>query len=391
MTGLLIKTFVKDSENTNDLHVRERYASLAGYTGIILNIMLFAVKLFVGIVSGSVAVIADAFNNISDAGASVVTLIGFRLASKPIDSDHPLGHGRFEYISGFVVDMLIILVGFELLTSSFDKILHPAQVEVSVFTFVMLIAAILVKFWLFLFYAKIAEIISSSAIKASSTDSISDCIATTLVVLSAACAHFGLSENIPADGIVGIIVALFILYTGINAAKETIDLLLGSAPDKEFILQIYDFARKYPEIMGVHDIMVHDYGPGRKFISFHAEVDRASDINYAHEVIDRMELDMHEYFRSIVTVHMDPVVVTDPVVNEMLDFVRDCADEVHPLFSVHDFRMTKNENAVNLIFDLVVPSDCSLTPAEAEEAVRAEITSHLPECVVTITAEHPFV
>lgn len=258
MTKLLIKLFVKDKDNVTDPAVRGRYAALAGITGILLNLLLFAGKLTAGLLAASVAVIADAFNNVSDAGSSVVTLIGFRLASKPVDKEHPLGHGRLEYITGFIVDMLIILVGAELFKSSIEKIASPRLPSVTTLTLVLLGAAILVKLWLFFFYRKIGRLIDSSAIKATSFDSISDVVATTLVLVSALVAKFA---GLAIDGWAGILVACFILFTGLKAAKETIDLLLGTPPSSEFIKAVYDFVKGYPEVAGIHDVIVHDYGP----------------------------------------------------------------------------------------------------------------------------------
>ena len=324
MTKLLIKLFVKDKDNVTDPAVRGRYAALAGITGILLNLLLFAGKLTAGLLAASVAVIADAFNNVSDAGSSVVTLIGFRLASKPVDKEHPLGHGRLEYITGFIVDMLIILVGAELFKSSIEKIASPRLPSVTTLTLVLLGAAILVKLWLFFFYRKIGRLIDSSAIKATSFDSISDVVATTLVLVSALVAKFA---ELAIDGWAGILVACFILFTGLKAAKETIDLLLGTPPSSEFIKAVYDFVKGYPEVAGIHDVIVHDYGPGRKFISFHAEVPANSDINYAHDVIDCIERDMNEKFGCVVTIHLDPIVMDDPRVDEMRILAEKAAED----------------------------------------------------------------
>lgn len=387
MTNLLIKIFIKDKDDSSPA-TRGKYASLAGFTGIIVNILLFLGKLAVGILSASVAIIADAFNNISDAGSSIVTLIGFRLAEKPVDKEHPLGHGRLEYISGFIVDMLIILVGFELFKSSLDKILHPTLPHVEIITFVLLGVAILVKLWLYFFYKKIGNKIQSAALKASAADSLSDCIATSLVLLSSItvkCFSFSV------DGWAGILVAAFILFTGVKAAKETIDLLLGSPPDPAFIQEIYDFCKEYPHIVGIHDVMVHDYGPGRQIVSFHAEVPSDSDINIAHEEVDTLERDMHAKFGCIVTVHLDPIVVNDPVVNEWRELAENAAKEVDETFSIHDFRITKGETNVNLIFDLVLPSDCSMSTEQAEAAVAEKIREKRANCFCVIRAEHPFV
>ena len=388
MTALLIRIFIGKNKNLADPKIRSRYANLAGITGIILNVLLFAGKLTIGIISGSVAIIADAFNNIADAGSAVVALIGFRLANKPVDKEHPLGHGRLEYVSGFIVDMLILLVGFELLTSSLDKILHPELPIVGIATYCMLGAAILVKIWLFFFYRKIGKLINASALKASSFDSLTDCIATTLVLVSALVAKFW---AIPIDGWAGILVAAFIMFTGIKAAKETIDLLLGSPPDPEFVKGIYDFAKNYPHVIGIHDVIVHDYGPGRQIVSFHAEIPSDCDINLAHEEIDQMERDMHEKFGCIVTVHLDPIVTNDPLVDEMRKLVEDCTAAVNPAFSIHDFRMTKGETCINLIFDLVIPTDTKISKEEAENLVTQKIREEKPNTFCVIRVEHPYV
>ena len=388
MTDFLIQFFVGKNQDVKDVKVRSKYASVAGFTGILLNVLLFVGKLVLGIVAGSVAIIADAFNNISDAGSSIVTLIGFRLAAKPVDKEHPLGHGRIEYVCGFIVDMLIILVGFELLTSSFDKILHPALPDVGNVTLILLGVAIFVKLWLFFFYRKIANIIQSSSIKASAFDSLSDCVATTLVLIAGLVARIW---GIGIDGWAGILVAAFILFTGVKAAKETIDLLLGSPPDPAFIDDIYDFVENYSQIVGIHDVMVHDYGPGRQIVSFHAEVDSKSDINIAHEEIDQMERDMHEKFGCIVTVHLDPVVLDDPLVNELKVIAKEAVREVDPTFSLHDFRTTIGETNINLIFDLVVPANCKLSNAEAEKQVSERIRQKRENTFCVIRVEHPFV
>ena len=361
---------------------------MAGFTGIVVNVLLFIGKLIVGILSASVAIIADAFNNISDAGSAIVTLIGFRLSNKPVDKEHPLGHGRLEYISGFIVDMLIILVGFELFKSSFEKILHPTMPAVETITFILLGVAILVKLWLYFFYKKIGTRIQSTALKASAADSLSDCIATSLVLVSSITVK---AFSFSVDGWVGILVAVFILFTGIKAAKETIDLLLGSPPDPAFIQEIYEFTKEYPRIVGIHDVIVHDYGPGRQIVSFHAEVPSDSDINIAHEEVDTLERDMHAKFGCIVTVHLDPIVVNDPVVNEWREIAEMSAKEVNADFSIHDFRITKGETNVNLIFDLVLPADSEISTEEAENAVAEKIREKRANCFCVIRAEHPFI
>ena len=378
----------KQEKVIKDPKVRGRYASIASFTGIFLNVLLFAGKLTMGILAGSVAIIADAFNNISDAGSSVVTLIGFRLANKPVDKEHPLGHGRLEYVSGFIVDMLILLVGFELLTSSIEKIGSKSLPVVGTATYIILGAAILVKLGLFIFYRKIGQKINSSALKASAFDSLCDCVATTLVLVSSIVAKIW---ALPIDGWAGILVAAFIMFTGVKAAKETIDLLLGSPPDKEFIDDIYAFTKNYKRIVGIHDVIVHDYGPGRQIVSFHAEVPADEDINVAHEEVDKLERDMHEKFGCIVTVHLDPIVLNDPLVNEMHNVAKRAAQAVDESFSIHDFRMTMGEESVNVIFDLLVPTDCKMCAEEAEKAVADKIREEKPNTFCVIRVEHPFV
>lgn len=388
MTKLLIKLFVKDSRNVSDPAVRQRYAMLAGITGIVLNLLLFAGKLTTGILAASVAVIADAFNNVSDAGSSVITIIGFRLAGKHEDKEHPLGHGRLEYVSAFIVDMLIILVGAELLKSSVEKIISPSLPAVSAATIVLLVVAVLVKLWLFFFYRKIGNLIDSAAVKSTSIDSISDTVATSLVLISTLVARFA---NVGIDGWAGILVAGFILFTGIKAAKETIDLLLGTPPEPAFIQELKDFVKNYPEVVGVHDLMVHDYGPGRKIISFHAEVPSDSDINYAHDVIDCIERDMHEKFGCIVTIHLDPIVTGNKEVDEMRRLAEETAKEVDSSFTIHDFRMTSGGKHINLIFDLSIPTDCKIPDGEAAQKVAEKISEKNPDCHAVIHPEHPFV
>ena len=284
--------------------------------------------------------------------------------------------------------MLIVLVGFELLKSSIEKIANPVLPSVETVTLVLLGAAILVKVWLFFFYRKIGNFTDSASVKASASDSLTDCVATTLVLASALIAKLW---GVAIDGWAGILVAVFILYTGIKAAKETIDLLLGSTPDPKFIEEIYAFAKAYPRIVGIHDVMVHDYGPGRQIVSFHAEVPSDSDINIAHEEVDRMERDMHDKFGCIVTIHLDPLVVNDPLVNELHAIAESAAKEIDPAFSIHDFRMTKGETNINLIFDLLLPADCKMPTDEAAKAVSEKIRAQRENCFCVIRAEHPFV
>ena len=387
MNNPFLKLFLKNPTPT-EAETRSAYASLAGATGILVNVFLFFGKLIVGLLSASLAIVADAFNNISDAGSSLVALIGFRLSSKHVDKEHPMGHGRMEYVTGFIVDMLILLVGFELLTGSVEKIFNPTLPNVNAITYAVLTAAILVKCWLFFFYRSIAKKINSATIKAAATDSLSDCAATALVVLSAVISDlFGVA----IDGWAGLLVAGLILFAGVKAAKETIDLLLGTPPTPEFIQSVYDFMKNYPAIVGIHDVMVHDYGPGRQIMSFHAEIPSDYDVNLAHEIIDQIERNMHEEFNAIVTIHLDPIAVNDEDVTAMRRFAIECMNAIDESFILHDFRMTKGEKHVNVIFDLVIPVDCKMEDCAAAKAVADEIKKRNPDCFAVIKPEHPFV
>lgn len=388
MTNLLIKLFVKDNENPKDENVRPKYAMLSSITGIVVNLLLSIFKLVIGIVTNSMSIISDALNNVTDTGSSIVTMIGFKLSQKEVDNEHPWGHGRMEYITAFIVDILIILVGVELLQNSVDKIIHPVMPTVNCVVIFLLLVAILVKLWLFVFYSKIAKRIDSSAIKATAYDSISDCVSTFVVLFSSV---ISLIFGITIDGYVSILVAIFILITGVKALKETIDILLGSKPDKEFIDQISEFVKKYPMIAGIHDIMVHDYGPGRKIVSFHAEVPADANICEAHDIIDELEQDMLKEFKCITTIHMDPIVVNDAKINEAKASVEKIVKEINENYSIHDFRMTDGGKRINLIFDLVIPRDDKID----KDALRKEIIEKVKKIdskyYVVFTIEHLFV
>lgn len=369
MTDLLIKLFIKDKD-VNNLEVREKYGMLSSITGVAVNILLSIVKLIIGIIASSISIISDALNNVFDVGSSFVTMIGFKMSQKKKDNDHPWGHGRMEYISAFIVDIIILMVGVELLKTSIDKIIHPELPAISNVTIIILVIAILTKLWLFLFYKKIAKIINSNAIKGNAYDSISDSISTLVVLISAFVAKiFGVS----IDGYASLVVSVFIIYTGIKAIKETIDLLLGMKPDPEFIKSIEEEAKNYDMISGIHDIMVHDYGPGRKIVSFHAEVPANGDICKVHDVIDQMEQDYYNKFNCITTIHMDPIVVDNKEINDMKAFTEKIVKELNPEFSIHDFRMTDGGQRVNLIFDLVVPRDREYNADEIRKVIQNKI------------------
>ncbi len=388
MTNLLIKLFIKNKDDVQNQEVRGKYAMLSSITGIVVNILLSVFKLIIGVIANSMSIISDALNNVTDAGSSVVTMIGFKMSQKKVDSDHPWGHGRMEYVTGFFVDILIILVGFELLQSSIEKILHPELPSISNITLVLLAVAILAKLWLFVFYRKIAKKIDSAAIKGTAYDSISDSISTLAVFISALIARFA---GITIDGYVSLLVSVFILVTGCKAIKEIIDLLLGQKPDPEFVKEIEEFASKYETIQGIHDIMVHDYGPGRKIVSFHAEIPANSNILKAHDIIDQMEQDIFEKFHCITTIHMDPIVVDDEEINEMKQYTEAIVKEINEKFSIHDFRMTDGGERINLIFDLVIPTDEKIDVAKVVSEIRQEIHKKNEKYYAVIKAEHSYV
>ena len=387
MTDLLINIFIKDKD-IKDTKVRAKYGTLSSITGIIVNFILSIVKVIIGIIANSMSIISDGLNNITDAGSSVITMIGFKMSQKKVDNDHPWGHGRMEYIAAFIVDMLIILVGIELLKSSVDKIINPSMPEISTITITILVIAIIAKLWLFVFYKKIAKIINSEAIKGNAYDSISDVISTFVVLLSAIVAKF---SNISIDGYVSILVSIFILFTGFKALKETVDILLGAKPDPELVKGIEEFTKKYDMIVGIHDMMIHDYGPGRKIVSFHAEVPSNSDICMAHDIIDQMEQDIYDEFNCITTIHMDPIEVDDEEINKMRKITENIVKDINKNFSIHDFRMTNGGGRVNLIFDLVVPREEKIDNDKLKKQVQEKIHSKNKKYYAVPKIEHSYV
>ena len=352
MTNLLIKLFVKDSKNTSDPAVRKRYGYLGAFTGIVLNILLFLGKLIAGILSGGISVIADAFNNLSDAGSSIMTFVGFKMAGMPADSEHPYGHGRMEYVSGIIISFIIMMMGFELGESSVEKIFSPEKSEFSILAVSVLGASLLVKLWMALFNTKLGRKIDSATMKAAAADSLSDCISTSVVII---CMFIQLFSGFELDSYAGIIVALFILYTGFNTFKDSLTPLLGTKPKKELVEEIENTVMNYDGIVGVHDLMVHDYGVGRMVISLHAEISSKTDIMLAHELIDLIEDDLREKYRCSVTIHMDPVVVDDQKADEVKKVVLDIIKNIDNSLTIHDFRITDGVSRINVIFDLVTP------------------------------------
>lgn len=363
MIEQLVRRMIKNSDNINDPKVREAYGVLSGSVGIFCNLLLFALKLLAGILTGAVSIMADAFNNLSDAGSSVVTLVGFKMAGKPADTEHPFGHGRIEYLSGLFVAVAILFMGYELLKSSIDKILHPEALEFKVISVVILIAAILVKFWMAHFNFKLGKKISSEAMKATATDSLSDCISTGAVLAGILIFKF---FHVNLDGFIGAVVAVLVLIAGYNAAKDTIQPLLGSAPDPEIVDQIRELVLSEPMILEIHDMVIHDYGPGRRMVSLHAEVAYDVDILEAHDVIDNIENRLEQKFQYEATIHMDPVVTDDEELFSVREMVEKLVHEENKNWRIHDFRMVRGNTHTNLLFDLVVESHDMLRAKEIE-------------------------
>ena len=370
MIQFLAKHLIKDYENISDQTVRRAYGVLCGCVGIALNLLLFAGKLLAGILSRSIAVTADAVNNLSDAGSSIVTLLGFKLAAQAPDRDHPFGHGRLEYVSGLVVSMVILLMGVELGKTSIDKIFHPEPVTFSPVVAVILCVSILVKLYMVFYNRSVGRKISSAAMAATAADSLSDCLATGAVLLGTLAGHFW---NLQIDGWCGGAVALFILWSGFGAAKATVDPLLGQPPSPEFVGQIHTLVRSRPEIIGIHDLIVHDYGPGRRILSLHAEVPASGDILELHDVVDALEKQLNEDLGCLATIHMDPVVNDGGLTTEARERVAAMVRIIDPAISIHDFRMVPGPTHTKLIFDVEVPFQCSLPDQEVRRRVQSGV------------------
>ena len=365
---LLSRWFIRDRDNVTDPRVRRAYGQLCGFVGIGLNILLFAGKFFAGTLSGSVAITADAFNNLSDAGSSVVTLLGFRLAGKKPDPQHPFGHGRLEYVSGLIVAGLILLMGVELAKSSVEKILHPAAVDFSVIALVILAVSICVKLYMCLYNRRIGKKIRSAAMEATAADSLSDTAATAAVLLAML---IGRWTGLAVDGYVGMVVALFILFSAYKAAKETLSPLLGQAPDPALVQQIRDIVLSNDTVLGVHDLVVHDYGPGRMMVSLHAEEPAHGDILELHDVIDTAEMELKRTPHCAAVIHMDPIITDDAQIVQLRRRVAELVRQVDSGMTIHDFRVVAGPTHTNLVFDAVVPFDEKLTAAQAAEKIRA--------------------
>ena len=388
MITLLCRWFIRDRDHVSDPAVRRAYGQVCGLTGIGLNVLLFIGKFLAGSISGSIAITADAFNNLSDAGSSLITLLGFRLAGRKPDPEHPFGHGRMEYISGLVVSGLILLMGAELVKTSFDKILHPAAVDFSVTAMVILAVSILVKLYMSLYNRRIGKKINSAAMAATAADSISDAISTAAVLAAMLVAKF---SGLMIDGYVGMIVAVLILISGVKAAKETIAPLLGQAPEAEFVRQIERIVMSHPPICGIHDLVVHDYGPGRVMISLHAEVPAGGDMLTLHDVIDNAEIELRRELNCEAVIHMDPIVTDDGLTAQLRSKVSELVKTIDERITIHDFRMVPGSTHTNLIFDAVVPFDIGLSVQEVSGRIRRLVSEMDGNYFAVVLVEHSYV
>ncbi len=373
MLTLLEKKFIKNREDVHSPAVRHAYGIFYSTVGILFNLLLFAMKLFAGFLSNSIAIVADAVNNLSDAGSSIITLIGFKLAAQKPDSDHPFGHGRMEYLSGLFVAIIIILMGVELVQNSFKKIMNPQNLSFSPVIVFILAASILIKFYMAYYNKKIGKKISSAAMLATATDSLSDTIATFVVLIATIVSHF---TSLSIDGYCGVLVGLFIIIAGINAAKETINPLLGTAPDPEFVSQVENIVMENDWILGIHDLIVHNYGPGRVIISLHAEVPADGDLLELHDTIDLLEHNLRNELLCQAVIHMDPVCIHDTLTNELKQVVLDILHNLDTELTMHDFRIVTGPTHTNLIFDVVTPYHYKYTDEELNKLICAKIKEY---------------
>ncbi|MEY8368494.1 cation diffusion facilitator family transporter [Anaerovoracaceae bacterium 42-11] len=364
MTDFLCKRFVKNHENTKEPQVREGYGKLASVVGIISNAILCIAKILVGLISGSIAIIADGINNLADASSSVITLAGFKLSAMPEDEEHPYGHARIEYITGMIVSVLIVVVGVELIKSSIDKILHPEPLEFSWSIVIVLILAILLKIWQAMFNIKVGKKINSVALTATGADSRNDVISTAAVLFSII---IGKMANIQIDGYMGVLVALFIIWSGIGLIKETSSPLLGEAPDPDLVAAISEMASDFDGVLGIHDLVVHNYGPGKIFASIHIEVDANGDLMESHDMVDNIERQLSKKLHIVLTAHMDPIKIDDPIVALMNEVTAKVTDSLDGISNVHDLRVVPGPTHTNIIFDVVVNPSCKLSNKEIHQ------------------------
>ncbi len=387
MHTILIKLFIRDYENTSNLKVREAYGTLGSITGIIVNLILAFAKYFAGMISGSISVTADAINNLSDAGSSIISLVGVKLSAKPADKGHPYGHGRVEYISALAVSFVVLLMGIELFRSSVDKIMNPVPVKFNWVSLIILVVSILAKLWLGFFNRNLGKKINSSPMMAVMKDSFSDCLATGVALIAIIVSAF---SEVSIDGYLGVIVAGFIFLAGFNILKETMADLLGKPADREFTQEIEKKILSYDKIVGVHDMIIHDYGPGRKFASAHAEVSSLDDIMEIHDIIDLAERDILNEYGLIISIHTDPIITDDERIIELKEMTAKIVKEISDEMSIHDFRVVDGSTHTNLIFDLIAPHKFHMSNNEIIHTIEEKLSKIDERYFVVITIEHSF-
>lgn len=382
MGNFLFKKFIKNYEDIKNPQVRDSYGKLAGIVGIVSNLLLCLMKMLVGFISGSIAIVADAVNNLADASSSVITLAGFKLAAMPEDEEHPYGHARIEYIAGMVVSLIIIVVGVELGKSSFDKILHPEPLEFSISVVIVLLLAIGIKIWQAMFNVSAGKKINSLTLIATGTDSRNDVIATSAVLISII---IGQIFQIQIDGYMGVLVALFIIWSGISLVRETISPLLGEAPDSELVKEIEDIAMSYDGVIGIHDLVVHNYGPGKIFASIHIEVDSAVDVMISHDLVDNIECRLQSDLNIFATAHLDPVNLSDPNREPLSHIIGDAIADLDGVLNFHDLRIVPGPTHTNVVFDVVLSPDCKLSKDEITEILCSKVSEFNPTflCVIS--------
>jgi cation diffusion facilitator family transporter len=388
MTRLLIRLFVRNYRNTDDPKVRESYGKFSGLVGIVTNLLLFAGKITAGVLFHSISVTADAVNNLSDSASSIVTLVGFKMAAKPADSDHPYGHARIEYISGLMVSLVVFVTGFQFAQTSFQKILHPEQTQFSLIIVAVLVISILLKAWQGAFYRRIGKDISSETIAAASADSMNDVLSTSVVLVGAVITRL---TGFNLDGYMGLAVALMIMFTGFQLVRATSNPLLGEAPDRKLVDDIYQTIDNYDGILGIHDLNVHSYGPGRCFATVHCEVPAERDILLSHDIIDNIERDFLEKKGIHLVIHMDPVTTGDPRTNELKEQVRQLLAEISPEIGMHDFRVVWGPTHANVVFDVCVSFDFPMTDEELKDAISKGVRGLPGNCYPVILVDHDYV
>lgn len=391
MSSLLIKFFIKNSDDVKNNAVRQSYGTLGSIVGIICNLLLCTIKIVTGFITGSISISADGLNNLTDTGSSVITMIGFKLAGKPADSDHPYGHGRMEHMAAFIVSIIILLVGFELFKTSVTTLQNgKASPDYSYISIIILIISVLVKLWMYIFNRKLGKIIDSEALIATAKDSLNDSVATSVIIISVITSMF-VTLPFNLDAILGIALSVFIFYSGVMSAKETIDQLLGKPPEKELISDIENTVLSFKEFVGIHDLLVHNYGPGRQFASVHVEVPQNSDIVKCHEQIDLCEKLVQEKLDVCLVIHMDPIDTDNAVLTETKEKLSEAIKVIDRRLTLHDFRMTPlSDKRTNLIFDVVVPSDIKLSHKELHEkiSVMAQLINPTFMCVITFDNDY---